>query len=136
MCRIEDNDGDFLLIEAADFLPKWLNPDTSENRVSRLDFYVGYLTFHLRIPLSKLVSKKCPSPPFDAKSISALFPLQVFIYRGELHILPRPSKPSSVGFSLDVVPSLAQALTLLSAHPEACQASPKILSSLKKRLEG
>ncbi|XP_015230095.1 PREDICTED: protein ecdysoneless homolog [Cyprinodon variegatus] len=90
--RIEDNDGDFLLIEAADFLPKWLNPDTSENRV--------------------------------------------FIYRGELHILPRPSKSSSVGFSLDVVPSLAQALTLLSAHPEACQASPKILSSLKKRLEG
>lgn len=23
-----------MLIEAAEFLPKWLNPDTSENRVS------------------------------------------------------------------------------------------------------
>lgn len=34
MCRVEDNDGEFLLIEAADYLPKWLNPDTSENRVS------------------------------------------------------------------------------------------------------
>lgn len=32
--RIQDNDGDFMLIEAAEFLPKWLNPDTSENRVS------------------------------------------------------------------------------------------------------
>lgn len=31
--RVEDNDGEFLLIEAADYLPKWLNPDTSENRV-------------------------------------------------------------------------------------------------------
>ncbi|XP_027863694.1 protein ecdysoneless homolog isoform X2 [Xiphophorus couchianus] len=90
--RVEDNDGDFLLIEAADHLPKWLNPDTSENRV--------------------------------------------FIYRGELHILPCPSKSSSIGFSLDVVPSLAQALALLSAHPEACQASPKIRSALKKRLQG
>lgn len=30
---MEDNDGEFLLIEAADYLPKWLNPETSENRV-------------------------------------------------------------------------------------------------------
>lgn len=37
VCRVEDNDGEFLLIEAADYLPKWLNPDTSENRVSRPD---------------------------------------------------------------------------------------------------
>lgn len=38
--RVEDNDGEFLLIEAADYLPKWLNPDTSENRVF---FYRGDL---------------------------------------------------------------------------------------------
>ncbi|XP_044070259.1 protein ecdysoneless homolog [Siniperca chuatsi] len=90
--RVEDNDGEFLLIEAADYLPKWLNPDTSENRV--------------------------------------------FFYRGELHILPCPSKSSPVGVSKDVVPSVAQALALLSTHPEACQASPKICSALRKRLEG
>lgn len=30
---VKDNDGEFLLIEAADFLPKWLEPETSENRV-------------------------------------------------------------------------------------------------------
>lgn len=34
LTRIEDNDGEFLLIEAADFLPKWLDPDNSANRVS------------------------------------------------------------------------------------------------------
>lgn len=90
--RVEDNDGEFLLIEAADYLPKWMNPDTSENRV--------------------------------------------FFYRGELHILPCPSKSSTVGVSKDVVPSVAQALALLSNHPEACQASPKIRSALRKRLEG
>ncbi|EEC14215.1 SGT1 protein, putative [Ixodes scapularis] len=31
--KVEDSDGEFLLIEAADHLPKWLNPETSENRV-------------------------------------------------------------------------------------------------------
>ncbi|KAJ6657754.1 hypothetical protein lerEdw1_001941 [Lerista edwardsae] len=31
--RVDDNDGEFLLIEAADFLPQWLNPENSVNRV-------------------------------------------------------------------------------------------------------
>ena len=31
--RIYDTDGEFLLIEAANALPKWLNPDIAENRV-------------------------------------------------------------------------------------------------------
>lgn len=32
-----DTDGQFLLIEAAHHLPKWLKPETSENRVSAAD---------------------------------------------------------------------------------------------------
>ncbi|XP_026212217.1 protein ecdysoneless homolog [Anabas testudineus] len=90
--RVEDNDGEFLLIEAADYLPKWLNPDTSENRV--------------------------------------------FLYKGELHILPCPSASSPVGVSKDAIPSVSEALTLLSNHSEACRASPRISSALRKRLEG
>ena len=31
---VTDSDGQFLLIEAAHHLPKWLKPETSENRVS------------------------------------------------------------------------------------------------------
>jgi len=31
---VRDTDGEFMLIEAADHLPRWLNPDTAENRVS------------------------------------------------------------------------------------------------------
>lgn len=33
LCRVSDNDGDFLLIESADLLPNWLQPETSEHRV-------------------------------------------------------------------------------------------------------
>jgi hypothetical protein len=31
--RASDNDEEFMLIEAADHLPGWLNPETAENRV-------------------------------------------------------------------------------------------------------
>lgn len=34
IARVHDVDGEFLLIEAADYLPSWANPDNSENRVS------------------------------------------------------------------------------------------------------
>ena len=62
--------------------------------------------------------------------------LQVFFYKGELHILPCPSKSSPVGISKDVAPSVAQALALLSTHPVACRASPKISSAVMQRLAG
>lgn len=90
--RVEDNDGEFLLIEAADHLPKWLNPDTSENRV--------------------------------------------FFYRGDLHIIPCPTNTSTVGFSKDVVPTVANVLSLLSCHPETCRANTKISSAVNRRLKG
>lgn len=32
--EVHDDDGQFLLIEAAEHLPNWLNPDNAENRVS------------------------------------------------------------------------------------------------------
>jgi SGT1 protein len=32
--RVVDNDGEFLLIEAAGILPSWLEPEVAENRVS------------------------------------------------------------------------------------------------------
>lgn len=32
--KIVDTDGEFLLIEAANALPRWLNPEIADNRVS------------------------------------------------------------------------------------------------------
>uniref|UniRef100_A0A8C7J9W5 Ecdysoneless homolog (Drosophila) n=1 Tax=Oncorhynchus kisutch TaxID=8019 RepID=A0A8C7J9W5_ONCKI len=90
--RLEDNDGEFLLIEVADYLPKWLNPESSENRV--------------------------------------------FLHRGELYILPCPSRSGDVGLPRDAVPSVTQALALLSSHTQACLASPMIRTALGKRLAG
>ncbi|KAG7269073.1 hypothetical protein CRUP_017931, partial [Coryphaenoides rupestris] len=90
--RVEDNDGEFLLIEAADYLPKWLNPESSENRV--------------------------------------------FIHRGQFHILPCPSRSSTVGIPKDTAPSVPQALALLSSSAQDCLANPKICSVLGKRLQG
>lgn len=51
--RIYDTDGEFLLIEAANALPNWLNPEVAENRV--------WLNHHrlLIIPLSK---EQVPGP--------------------------------------------------------------------------
>ncbi|XP_077437899.1 protein ecdysoneless homolog [Vanacampus margaritifer] len=92
VARVEDNDGEFLLIEVADHLPKWLDPDTSENRV--------------------------------------------FLYHGALHLLPCPSRSNPTGFPKDVVPSIQQAVALLSSQPEACRASPKITWALDRRLDG
>lgn len=118
--RVEDNDGEFLLIEAADHLPKWLNPDSSENRVGLhpKQELLGYCFILHKVFI-----------------ICFIF-WQVFLYRGQLHILPYPSKLSPVGFSKDVAPSVSQALAVLSSHPHVCQASPKICSALKKRLNG
>uniref|UniRef100_A0A9J8DDH3 Ecdysoneless homolog (Drosophila) n=2 Tax=Cyprinus carpio TaxID=7962 RepID=A0A9J8DDH3_CYPCA len=87
-----DNDGQFLLIEAAEHLPKWLDPDSSENRV--------------------------------------------FLYRGELHILPNRTHSGEAGWPRDSVPTVAQALEVLHSHTESCLAKQPICAALTKRLDG
>uniref|UniRef100_A0A8C2EIC9 Ecdysoneless homolog (Drosophila) n=1 Tax=Cyprinus carpio TaxID=7962 RepID=A0A8C2EIC9_CYPCA len=87
-----DNDGQFLLIEAAEHLPKWLDPDSSENRV--------------------------------------------FLYRGELHILPNRTRSGEAGWPRDSVPTVAQALEVLHSHTESCLAKQPICAALTKRLDG
>lgn len=55
--RIWDNDGDFLLIEAAYSLPRWLKPETASNRVWLLE---GKL--HI-VPLPSASAPSIPSFP-------------------------------------------------------------------------
>ncbi|XP_076850683.1 protein ecdysoneless homolog isoform X2 [Brachyhypopomus gauderio] len=89
---VQDNDGQFLLIEAAHHLPKWLDPESSENRV--------------------------------------------FLYRGELHILPNRVRSGEVGGPLDPVPSVREALELLRVHGDRCLAEHGVRSALERRLQG
>ncbi|KAF8978224.1 hypothetical protein BGZ46_006702 [Entomortierella lignicola] len=56
VARIQDNDGEFLLIEAADYIPSWLDPDNSENRVF---IYDGSL--HI-IPIAVTAEEKSTFP--------------------------------------------------------------------------
>uniref|UniRef100_A0A673U6C8 Ecdysoneless cell cycle regulator n=1 Tax=Suricata suricatta TaxID=37032 RepID=A0A673U6C8_SURSU len=69
VARIEDNDGEFLLIEAADFLPKWLDPDNSANRVF---FHQGELCI---IPASRkpgAISWLPPTPPTIPQALNII----------------------------------------------------------------
>ncbi|XP_062435966.1 protein ecdysoneless homolog [Rhea pennata] len=66
---VDDDDGEFLLIEAADFLPKWLSPDNSDNRVF---FYKGEL--HI-IPLAETPGQEwelTPSSPTISQALTLL----------------------------------------------------------------
>ena len=42
---VSDGDGEFLLIEAAHYLPLWLKPETSTNRVSILEVHSTNILF-------------------------------------------------------------------------------------------
>ncbi|KAL1800334.1 hypothetical protein ACET3X_000676 [Alternaria dauci] len=61
--RIYDSDGEFLLIEAANALPKWLNPEVAENRV--------WINSHrlLIIPLGK---EEDPAPLTQAQALQII----------------------------------------------------------------
>lgn len=64
--RIWDNDGDFLLIEAAYSLPKWLKPDTSTNRV-----WLQSGCLHI-IPLPSKHHSTLPAAPTVAEALQII----------------------------------------------------------------
>ena len=83
--RVWDNDGEFLLIEAAYALPKWLKPDTAVNRVWLRD---GAL--HL-VPLP---SPAAPSlPPAPTIQVHGCRQLMA----AELAITESTVRPSAIG---------------------------------------
>ncbi|WAQ96998.1 ECD-like protein [Mya arenaria] len=56
VARVHDSDEEFLLIEAADALPKWLNPDTAENRGMRWIVSARILPRHVQHRIYRLPS--------------------------------------------------------------------------------
>ena len=87
---IQDEDGQFLLIEAAEYIPTWLRPENSDNRI--------------------------------------------FIYGGEVHIVPIPSHPGEVTLYPAGTPSVGVAVELVrsQAHPTKC--SNHVQQVISKRM--
>lgn len=66
-----DSDGEFLLIEAAESLPKWVSPSNAENRVRP------------QIIIHVLLSSK-----FIHRTSRFFLSEQVWIYKSHLHLIP------------------------------------------------
>ncbi|NXX49440.1 ECD protein, partial [Tricholaema leucomelas] len=117
--RIDDNDGEFLLIEAADFLPKWLNPENSNNRVF---FYKGEL--HI-IPLSETDEEECD---LSAASPTVSQALTLLTTRSEECLAAEPIR-AAVYRRISGYPEKIQA----SFHRAHCYLPAGIVAVLRQR---
>lgn len=88
--RVWDTDGEFLLIEAAYAIPRWLGPENSWNRV--------------------------------------------FIWRGELHILPLPTSEAEV-YQLPVKPSVRDSLRALTSGFVETRANDAVQNAINGRIK-
>ena len=110
--RVYDMDGEFMLVEAALVLPPWLNPETSENRVS--SFFLFFLLFSF---------------------FTSLFCWQVFIHKGKVHIIPLPQTPAEMVLFPSGEVHLEQAIALIRG-PNPTEASQAIQEALLARIQG
>ncbi|KAM9273560.1 protein ecdysoneless homolog [Morus bassanus] len=117
--RIDDNDGEFLLIEAADFLPKWLNPENSDNRVF---FYKGEL--HI-IPLSENQERECD---LSAASLTISQALTLLSSHSEEFLAAEPIR-TAVYKRISGYPEKIQA----SFHRAHCYLPAGIVAVLRQR---
>ncbi|NXT75722.1 ECD protein, partial [Zapornia atra] len=117
--RVDDNDGEFLLIEAADFLPKWLNPENSDNRVF---FYKGEL--HI-IPLLETQEQECDP---SAASLTISQALTLLSTRSEEFLAAEPIR-TAVYKRISGYPEKIQA----SFHQAHCYLPAGIVAVLRQR---
>ncbi|KFQ25975.1 Protein SGT1, partial [Mesitornis unicolor] len=117
--RVDDNDGEFLLIEAADFLPKWLNPENSDNRVF---FYKGEL--HI-IPLSETHKQGCD---LSAATPTVSQALRLLSTRSEEFLAAEPIR-TAVYKRISGYPEKIQA----SFHRAHCYLPAGIVAVLRQR---
>lgn len=54
IARIVDSDGEFLLIETADFLPRWLEPENCQDRVYIFDGRIHVIQDRRVLPIQQL----------------------------------------------------------------------------------
>ena len=89
---VNDNDGDFLLIEAAMELPSWLDPSNSDNRV--------------------------------------------YIYQGDLHIIPLPKTPAEILHIPSGKISRSRAVNIIRSNMVSTRAAQNVQEAAFFRLKG
>ena len=110
--RIVDSDGEFLLVEAADSLPRWANPETCINRVSHC------------LPNNFIVSKR-----------GLHLKLQVFIHGGQVHLISIADRPSSITPLPSGQPSLMDAVHIVRSKPHLTIAPAPIQEPIHQRID-
>ncbi|KAI8742151.1 protein SGT1 [Biomphalaria glabrata] len=88
--RVNDNDEEFLLIECANALPKWLDPETAEKRV--------------------------------------------YVYNGDLHVIPIPQSPEEFASLPLFTPTLAEAVACVRDCTSDTRCNQSIQNLINKRL--
>ncbi len=106
---VEDIDGQFLLIEVAHLLPKWIKPETTINRVKCREM------------------SGCGHAPIIVS--------QVFLFQGAVHIVGYPSNPREVGVLPVGVATVGQSLNCIRSHPSLTLAPPTIQNTIWKRIQ-
>ncbi|KAG0022078.1 hypothetical protein BGZ80_001118 [Entomortierella chlamydospora] len=99
VARVQDNDGEFLLIEAADYIPSWLDPDNSENRV-----FICNGDLHI-IPIAVTAEEKATFPSsLGSRTKSPKLQDALDMIRSDLHV---PNMSNGENAKQMVVPTLA-----------------------------
>ncbi|KAG5456496.1 MAG: SGT1 protein-domain-containing protein [Olpidium bornovanus] len=117
---VHDNDGEFLLIEAADALPSWVTPANTTNRVRPQAADNGtwppdglFLSPGFLVGDSLLIFR-----PFSRR--------QVFIHRGTLHLIPLSATPAMHSKSPNRTPNVAEAVEIVRSAATDTRAPPEV----------
>ena len=113
--KVVDVDGEFLLVEAADILPRWLEPEVADNRVG--------------ISLVYILKMVDPVVDFDVFS-------QIWLHAGRLLIIPPPlDSDAKLRTPKKVSPiSMEEALGIISAEPDSLLHYPNLQSEAFERI--
>lgn len=125
--RVVDADGEFILIEAADYLPKWANPETCEQRVSYVpcnSFVVNTVKRWKRLgwlSLEVLLN--------FARRTNSHFSFQLYIYDGYLHLVQ--NSPTNTSATLPV----SQAINKIRNNTTLYKVTEDITQCIAQRLD-
>jgi SGT1 protein len=117
--KVVDTDGEFLLIEAANALPRWLNPEIADNRVGSAGLAVKHLILVLTWYRSGFMVENFvsfPLMPLELPRNKLLQSRAPLASKRHLTLFHRLLKPSYILPSLKLKLSTVSEITLLKSQ--------------------